>query len=148
VAALVAAVCQTRHVTEPLSALVAACGHLGVSKLAFLSPYTETVSDTLRGALAARGVDSPVFGSFDEAEETRVARIDGASVMAAARHLARTGGAEALFLSCTNLRSFGVIDAIEAEIGLPVLSSNLVLGWHMFRLSGVQAQGPGTLLRR
>jgi len=148
VAALVAAVCQTRHVTEPLSALVAACGHLGVSKLAFLSPYTETVSDTLRGALAARGVESPVFGSFDEAEETRVARIDGASVMAAARHLARTGGAEALFLSCTNLRSFGVIDAIEAEIGLPVLSSNLVLGWHMFRLSGVQAQGPGTLLRR
>lgn len=145
VAALVHAGCHTRHVTDPLSALVAACDHLGVSKLAFLSPYVEEVSGTLRGALAARGVDSPVFGSFDEAEETRVARIDGPSVAAAARHLAGAGGVDAVFMSCTNLRSFGVIDEIEAATGLPVLSSNLVLGWHMFQLAGTRTTGPGRL---
>jgi maleate isomerase len=116
-----------------------------VSKLAFLSPYVEDVSSTLRGALAERGVDSPVFGSFDEAEETRVARIDGPSVIAAAKHLAGAGGVDAVFLSCTNLRSFGIIDQIEAETGLPVLSSNLVLGWHMFQLAGARTSGPGRL---
>lgn len=145
IAELVNQGCHTRHVTEPLSALVAACEYLGVSKLAFLSPYVEDVSSTLRGALAARGVDSPVFGSFDEAEETRVARIDGPSVIAAAKHLAGAGGVDAVFLSCTNLRSFGIIDQIEAETGLPVLSSNLVLGWHMFQLAGARTSGPGRL---
>lgn len=147
IAELVSAGCDTARVTEPISALVAACGHLGLSRLAFLSPYVETVSDTLRGALAGQGVETPVFGSFDEAEETRVARIDGASIHAAARTLAGQGGVDGVFLSCTNLRTFDLIPAMEAEIGLPVLSSNQVLGWHMLRLAGKQANGPGRLFR-
>ena len=137
VAELVQQGCGPTQVTNPLSALVAACQALGVSKLAFLSPYVEDVSGTLRAALAERGVDSPVFGSFDEAEETRVAKIDEASLVNAAAELARSEQVEAVFLSCTNLRTLNVIARIEAATGKPALSSNLVLAWHMARLSGV-----------
>ena len=53
-----------------------------------------------------------------------------------------------MFLSCTNLRAFKIIEAAEAEAGVPVLSSNLVFAWHLARLSGLQAFGlPGTLGR-
>jgi maleate isomerase len=40
-----------------------------------------------------------------------------------------------------------LIAPMEAEFGLPVLSSNLVLAWHLAQLSGdPQAlQGPGQL---
>lgn len=136
IAELVGQGCDTEHVTNPLTALVAACQTLGLSRLAFLSPYVEEVSGTLRGALADRGVGTPVFGSFNEAEETKVAKIDGPSIVNAAIELAKDSAVDAVFLSCTNLRTLDVIGDIETATGKPVLSSNLVLAWHMARLAG------------
>ena len=142
VAGLVAQGCQTAAVTEPLTALVAAAGALGVSRLAMLSPYVAEVNTGLRNAMARKGLETPVFGSFDVAEEAKVARITAASVETAAFELAACGGVEALFLSCTNLRTLDLLPAIEERTGLPVLSSNQVLAWHMTRLAG-RAMRPG-----
>lgn len=130
--------CPATHVTDPLSALVAACRHMGILRLAFLSPYVPEVSSRLRAAVAAQGVKSPVFGTFNEAREHAVALIDGPSVTRAATALLQRGGAEAVFLSCTNLRTLDVIDAIEAETGAVALSSNQVMAWHMCQLAGIR----------
>jgi maleate isomerase len=73
--------------------------------------------------------------SFDEVEEARVARIDPASIRDAALHVGR-GDVDAVFLSCTNLRTLDILDAVEAEIGKPVISSNQALAWHMAHLAG------------
>lgn len=137
----------TPKVSEPISALLAACKALGLKRIAFLSPYIAAVSDHLRDVLRAGGVDTPVFGTFAEAEDPKVVRIGGPSIIAAAKDLCAQGDVDGVFLSCTNLRTFNVIDALEAEIGLPVLSSNLCLGWHLAQLAGVPVQGPGQLLR-
>jgi maleate isomerase len=137
VAELIRSGTDTRAVSEPVSALVAACEALGVRRLAFLSPYVAEVSARLRATLAEGGVESPVFGSFDEAEEAKVARIDAASVIEAATDLGRAAEAEAVFLSCTNLRTLDAIPEIERRSGKPVLSSNLVLAWHLCRLAGL-----------
>ncbi len=133
------------HVTNPLSALIAACQHLGVTRLALLSPYVAEVSAKLLDALAAHGIETPVFGSFDEAEEAKVVRIDGPSIIAAATDLAQQGGVDAIFLSCTNLRTLSVIERIEAETRLFCLSSNQVLAWHMAQAAGIAAKIPGRL---
>lgn len=127
---------RTKQVTDPVSALVAACAALGLTRLAFLSPYVESVSDRLRQVLRDQGIDTPVFGTFAEAEEAKVARIAPQSLVQAAQALAGTGGVDGIFLSCTNLNSLPVIGQLEAETGQPVLSSNLVLAWHMARLAG------------
>ena len=47
------------------------------------------------------------------------------------------GEVDAVFLSCTNLRTLDVIDEIEAELGLPVVSSNQALAWHMAQLTQI-----------
>ncbi|MFW2543600.1 Asp/Glu racemase [Primorskyibacter sp. 2E107] len=143
VADLVRGGVATRAVTEPLSALVAACTALKVTRLALLSPYVAEVSDGLRRVLSDAGVQTPVFGSFDEAEESRVARIDEASLMAAGTALMEDTQAEVLFMSCTNLRTLDVIAPLEAAVGRPVLSSNQVLGWHMLRQAGIMDRVPG-----
>ncbi|MFT6089298.1 aspartate/glutamate racemase family protein [Sulfitobacter sp.] len=145
VAGLIRAGADSPHVTNPLSALIAACRHLGVTRLGLLSPYVAQVSAKLRDALGRDGIETPVFGSFDEAEEAKVVRIDAASIVAAAVDLASQGGAEAVFLSCTNLRTLTVIDRIERETGLPCLSSNQVLAWHMAQAAGITARIPGRL---
>ena len=100
-------------------------------KIAFLSPYVIDVSQTLRMLLAKNGLQTVVFGSFNEGNEAKVARITGQSITDAALSLVKGSHADAIFLSCTNLQTLNVIEEIEAECNLPVLSSNQVLAWHM-----------------
>ena len=133
--------CDTRYATEPVSGLVAACQALSVTRIAFLSPYVAEVSEALRATIQDAGIASPVFGSFDESIEARVARIAPQSIIDSAADLASQGDVDAIFLSCTNLRTLDAIAKIEAVTGLPVLSSNLVLAWHMANLSGIKLNG-------
>jgi maleate isomerase len=138
---------QTKTVSQPVSALVAACEHLGLKRIAFLSPYIEGVSANLRQVLQDNGVETPAFGTFGEAEELKVVRISGASVMEAATALVRDSKVDGIFLSCTNLRTLDLIMPLEAALDMPVLSSNLVLAWHLAQLSGnpEALSGPGRL---
>ncbi len=134
---------SVKAVTEPVSALLAASGHLGVTRLAFLSPYIESVSSALRSVLTDHGIETPVFGSFETGEEAVVARISPASLIEAAVEIGTNVEAEALFISCTNLRTLDIISTIEERVGKPVLSSNQVLIWHMCQLAGVKTGKAG-----
>lgn len=131
---------NTAHVTNPMTALIRACKYLNVTNLAFVSPYVEEVSKGLREMVKASGISSPHFGSFEESNDSNVARITPKSVKEAAIKLGRDNDAQAVFLSCTNLNTLDVIDEIEDEIKKPVISSNQALAWDMIRL----AQGGGT----
>ncbi|KNG93249.1 maleate cis-trans isomerase family protein [Pseudaestuariivita atlantica] len=124
-------------VTTPVTALVAACRHAGAGRIALLSPYVADVSDRLRAVLRGAGIDTPAFGSFDEANEARVARIDAPSIDAAARAVAAQAPVDAVFLSCTNLRALDVLAPLASALDCPVWSSNLVLGWDLMRQAGV-----------
>ncbi|MDW4497970.1 aspartate/glutamate racemase family protein [Sulfitobacter sp. D35] len=148
VAVLVSEATGARAVTDPLSAAFAGLRALDVSSVAIVSPYVATVATPIRRAFERTGFSVPEALSFGEKVEARVARIDPASVRDAARVAARSG-AEAIFLSCTNLRTLDVIDDLEAELDRPVLSSNQVLAWHMARLADapLAEDAPGRLMR-
>lgn len=132
---LIRAGCDCRTITEPVTALLHACSKRGISRIAFLSPYVESVSARLREVLAEGGLASPVFGSFDEAEEAKVARIDEQSLFDAAVELATASSVEGIFLSCTNLKTLDVLPRIEAATGKPALSSNSALIEHLRELA-------------
>ena len=133
IADLVQAGATTGAVTEPVSALIAACRAQGITRIGLISPYVAEVSDKLCAVLRVAGIEVTAFASFDEPQERNVVRISPASLHAAAVGL--EGDFEAVFLSCTNLRTLDVLDVISAEIGKPVLSSNQVLAWHLMALS-------------
>lgn len=150
VAELVRAGVATPEVTEPVSALVAACRDLGITKIGMISPYVASVSKRLRDVLERGGVETVAFASFEEPLEANVVRISERSIIAAGLEMGRRDDCEAVFLSCTNLRTLDVIAGLEAEIGKPVLASNQVLGWHLCRLAGLGASedAPGQLFER
>lgn len=133
VADLVHGATETRAVTDPLSAVKAALTHLQARRIGMLTPYIESVTAPMRTALQSSGFEVARLVSFEEAEEAKVARIDGASITSAVSNMAEV---DAVFLSCTNLRTFDVIEEIEAISGVPVISSNQALAWHLARLSG------------
>lgn len=136
VADLIKAGVATPHLSDPLTALIAACKAAGIRRIGLVSPYVASVSERLIRGLEAAGVTVASFGSFDEPLEERVVRIAPVSIRDAALHVGRQGACEAVFMSCTNLRALEVIDEVEARLGMPVLSSNQVLAWHMGRLAG------------
>ena len=138
---------STPHVTDPAAALIAACKTLGVTRIGMVSPYIASISDQLRAVISNAGIAITRFGSFNEPIEGNVVRITAQSLRDAATTVAEDPGCQAVFLSCTNLRTLDVIEEIERAIGKPVLSSNQVLAWHMLRLSGKSAPpaAPGRL---
>ncbi len=130
-------------VTNPLSALLAACAHLGVKRLGFVTPYVAAVTAAMRARLEEAGLEIAGYGSFEEGEDRVVASISEASTLTAVKTVAGMAPCDAVFASCTNLRGFGIIEQAEAATGVPVLTSNLALGWHMLRLAGMETRGRG-----
>lgn len=124
-------------VTNPLTAVKAACRSLNVRKLGFVTPYVADVSSAMRTALMSDGIEVSGFGSFEEGIERRVARISEDAVLAAIETVAAMAPCDAVFASCTNLRSLGIIVEAERRIGRPVISSNAALAWHLQVLSGL-----------
>jgi maleate isomerase len=141
---------KTPHVSEPVSALIAACSALDVKKIGLLSPYIEPVSDRLRQVLAEAGITVTRLTSFNEPVEENVVRISGKSTVEAALKLANHDDCDVVFISCTNLRTLDVIETIEAMTGKPVLSSNQVLAWHLCQLAGLDVSHVqfGSLFKR
>lgn len=147
VAQLVKGAAKTRHVSTPLRAAIDALGVLRVSSVGIVSPYVADVATPIKSAFIAAGFDVPATLSFGEKIEARVARIDPASIRKAALDVAQAGGVQAVFLSCTNLRTLDIISDIEDRTGLPVISSNQVLAWDMARAAKVDVSpaAPGRL---
>lgn len=144
---LIGKAARTHAVTDPLTAALTATRALGLKRIGIVSPYVATVAGPIRRAFEAAGLEVPQTLSFGEEVEARVARIDPASIADAARALVRQAALDGVFLSCTNLRTLDIIPALEGELGLPVLSSNQVLCWHMARLAGIAAiqDAPGRI---
>ncbi|MEL6524007.1 MAG: Asp/Glu racemase [Pseudomonadota bacterium] len=135
VAALVRAGVPTRAVTNPLTASVAHCHHLGLRRIGLVSPYVASVADTVAKAFEANGIAVVENLCFGESDEATVARIDPHYTANAARRLANHADIDGIFLSCTNLKTIAILDALSQELGIPVLSSNHSLAWHMEQLA-------------
>ena len=134
---LVIGAAQTRAATDPLTAALAQCHALGLSRIGIVSPYIASVAEPICAAFEAKGIAVPATLSFGEEVEAKVARIAPASIANAARALARQTTLDGIFLSCTNLQTLDILDPLTHELGLPVLSSNQCLAWHMASLCGM-----------
>lgn len=137
---LVMGAAQTRATTDPLTAALAKCRVLGLTRIGIVSPYIASVATPIRAAFESAGITVPATLSFGEEVEAKVARIAPASIANAARALARQAELDGIFLSCTNLRTRDILAPLSVELGLPVLSSNQCLGWHMASLCGMPPQ--------
>jgi len=135
--------------SNPIAAAVRAFSSLGAKRIAVITPYTADVTQPIVDRFEANGFDVSAVGSFQEASDLVVARISEASITAAVRQISAQSDCDAVFVSCTSLRSLRFIDAMEQAVGKPVVSSNLALYWHLIRMAGVtdHLDGFGTLFR-
>jgi hypothetical protein len=75
---------------------------------------------------------------------TEMARIEPHAIAAQAREAASNAAADVCFISCTAIRSAGLISSLEASLGIPVITSNQVLVWHALRTLGIGSRSPAS----
>ena len=124
-------------------ALIDALRVLGVSRLGIATPYVEPVTRRLVGYLAEHGVrtvSSQGLGLLGN-----IWRVTYAEVVEIVR-AADDPDAEALFISCTNVPTYDLIEPLEQALGKPVLTANQVTMWAALRAIGREAVGRGSLL--
>jgi maleate isomerase len=120
--------------TDPLSAALAGFRRLSISSVALLTPYIDHVNEQIVSYIRQQGITVPKAGTFNVVAEKDIPYISPRSIVEAASQV-DTPSADAVFISCTELRSHVVIDEIERAIGKPIVASNQALAWRALDLA-------------
>ena len=112
--------------TTPISAAMDAFKIMEVSKITLLTPYHDKINQPIHAYIEKNDVEVMSISTFDMDSDIDVARIPLEAIIDAA-HVADHNDAQAVFLSCTALRSMECIKTLEKNLGKPVLSSNQVM---------------------
>jgi maleate isomerase len=119
------------------TAVVAALRQLGARSVAVGTPYTDDINEREVVFLEDAGFEIPQIIGLSKGYDREIRELREDEVLALARE-AHVPGSDALFLSCTNLPVLALIPALEAELGVPVVTSNQATLWHLLRLAGVE----------
>jgi maleate isomerase/arylmalonate decarboxylase len=133
-------------------ALVHACRALGMKKVALATPYHEALNEHEAHFLAACGIEVVSMrglgiGAGGPHEYVRIAKTPKAEVHAHCRS-ADVPAADGMIVSCTDFQALEAVPRLEAELGKPVISSNLATFWAALRAAGLRRpiRGFGRLL--
>ena len=123
--------------------VAAALRALGARRIAVGAAYGERVNAPLRAFLEEEGFAVVRLEAMGIEDVEAIFRVAEAELLALGRRAATGGGADALFLSCGGLRTLTVTAPLEAETGLPVVSSAVAGIWGAMRLAGAGQPVPG-----
>lgn len=124
-------------------AMLTALRHLGLNRVATVTPYTNDLTIGLTSYLMEAGVEVVATSGLGltaniwEVPYARTAELVRAT---------DTPEAQAIVVSCTNLPTYDLIAALEAELSKPVVTANQVTMWAALSVAGRKAVGPGQRL--
>ena len=137
-----------RPVTATSEAIVAALKAVGAKRIVMLSPYIDAINKREAAYFANAGFEVLDCAGLDKATANEMMSVTPAEWRDfALAH--RNPKADAYLLSCTTVRSAEVADALEEQLGKPVVTSNTSTVWHCLRKMGIddRIKGFGRLLR-
>jgi maleate isomerase len=138
-----------KGVASANSALKDALMLVGAKRLALVTPYPESLNALIPKFFAAGGFEVKTITGTQIQEVSAVRGYSPDRIYRTARALALKE-VDAVCLLATDMHTFPIIDVLERDLGLPVLSSNQALLWASLRALGINApvDGMGKLLRR
>jgi maleate isomerase len=131
-------------------AVVEALRALGVRRVAVATPYIDEINSRERSFLERSGFSVVRIRGLGIVRNTDIGRQPPWVAYRLAKEVAREAGrsADGVFISCTNFRTIEVIELLEAELQLPVVSSNTASMWLALRTLGIRDRlSYGRLLR-
>lgn len=119
-------------------ALVNALSSLGIQKIAFSSPYVAALNDEAIGFLAQSGYETV---SRKDVDEDLGNYGQGALTPEEVYDLGKAANstdAEAIVLSCTEMRAVEAIEALERDLAKPIVTSNQAMMFTASVLLGLE----------
>ncbi len=110
------------------TAVVEALRSLGAKKVSLATPYITEVTKREVGFLEQNGFTVVKEESLGAADNLEIGRLTAKDAADLARKV-DCPDADAVFVSCTNLQTFEVLQGLEAELGKAVVSSNSASLW-------------------
>lgn len=126
------------------TAVMEALHHLKLRRIAVATAYTEELDSLLRGFLEEAGFEVPAMKGLRQRFNWDIQRLPPAAAYRLTKDMAKeVGDADGIFISSGALRTFEVIDLLERDLGLPVVTSNQAGLWAGLRLARVRESVPG-----
>jgi maleate isomerase len=135
-------------VVSSAGALVDGLKALGARRIVVVCPYLKPLTQLVVDYLAAEGFEVIDHMALEIPDNLEVGRHDPQRLPQIVRDL-RWQGADAIVLSaCVQMPSLPVIAAVEAEVGIPVVSAAVCTTWAMLKRLGLETVVPeaGALL--
>ena len=125
--------------TTTLTAVVDALRRLRATRLAVATSYLPDIDARLVNVLHGSGFEVVAIRGLGLTRSIDMGKVTPAQTYRLAREVARTApNADGILISCGNLRSFEAIAPLEADTGLPVVTSNQAALWQALRIVGVR----------
>ena len=135
-------------VVTTAAAIVKALRFLGARPLSVATPYHDALNDHEAAFLTAAGFEVLAIaglgiGANGPSDYPRIAQTPLETVAQHARAVF-VPGSDALVISCTDFPTYALIEPLEAELGVPVVTSNQATLWDALRTCGIGDAIPGT----
>lgn len=126
-------------------ALAEVLTELNLKKISVVTPYYADLTAKLHEFLGELNVDTVASEHLGLG-----GGIWKVSYRTVAEHLLRADrpDAEAIFVSCTNLHTYDLIDPLEEMVGKPVFTANQLTMWACLKRMRLPVVGPGKWLRQ
>jgi arylmalonate decarboxylase len=127
-----------------MTAVVEALHHLGIHRPAILTPYVDSLDALLAARLVADSIEPAAMVGLGEISNLAINSTPSQVAYRLAKKLWKeTSDADGLFISSGGLATFDIIEILESDTGLPVVSSNSAGLWAGLRLVDVAPLIPG-----
>jgi maleate isomerase len=135
--------------TTTITAVIEALKVLGLRRVVLVAPYEQWLVDREAEFMHAAGVEIAGRVALNLPEPRDCEAVTPERIRALACE-ADVPEADGLFVSCADFRALAAVEAIERELGKPVVTSNQAVIWDLLRLTGLERSFPGhgMLLRR
>ncbi len=126
--------------TTTSTAAVTALRTLGAQSVAVLSPHIDDLNARLRAYLEAAGFTVTAMVGLNLSCD--IEAVEPAETRHIVESQVDTPDADAVFISCTGMRTAEIIDDLEATLGKPIVTANQATLWHLGQLVGVSSATP------
>jgi maleate cis-trans isomerase len=134
--------------TTASTALLEALRALCVKQIVLGAPWSAAVNQDVAAFLEANGIKVLAQEALGLVRNLEIGFLDPQTAFDVGQRVDRPD-ADAVMLACGNWSTFRIVDALEQNLGKPVLTTNLVSLWHALKMIGARPlAGPGVLLRR
>ena len=126
------------------SAVLDALKTKGMRRLAVVTPYVKDLDEREAAYLKAYGLEVLTIKGLGIVGNLDIGKCEASAAYELGRQaIEEMPQADGVFISCTNFRTFGIIERLSEEIGKPVVSSNQACLWMTLKTAGVSGSFEG-----